>query len=224
MKNFRMKLFEMSIRMDLEAFKKHIRNVESFLNQEVIAFEKHAAEVTAEWEDFERAEYYENLHNEYWELSKVYPSIQRKSELISIYTILENTINKICLLYQSSIENPVKIEDLEANGIIDRSKRYLEKVVLLDFPSRHNSWKEITKIQQIRNSFVHADGNVKTGNSDLIKYINQSQYLELKNNKIKILNGFSEYCLQIFENFFNELFTRMEALKDMELIETDTPI
>ena len=213
MKNFRMPFLKMGIMMDLETFKQHTRNVESFLNQEVKAFEKHAAEITAEWEDFERAEYYENSHDEYWELSKVYPNIQRKSELISIYTILENTINRICLVYQSSIENPVKMKDLEANGIIDQGKRYLEKVVLLDFPTSHKSWKEITKIQQIRNSFVHAAGHVKTGNSDLIKYINQSQYLELKNNKIEILNGFSEHCLNIFEDFFNELFTRMEALK-----------
>jgi hypothetical protein len=54
---------------------------------------------------------------------------------------------------------------------------------------------------------------VKTGNSDLIKYVNQSQHLELKNSKIEILNGFSEDCLNIFEDFFNELFARMEALK-----------
>ncbi len=199
--------------MDLETFKQHTRNVESFLNQEVKVFEKRAEEITSEWEDFERAEYYENSHDEYWELSKVYPNIQRKSELISIYTILENTLNRICLVYQSSIENPVKMKDLEANGIIDQGKRYLQKVVLLNFPTSHESWKEITKIQQIRNSFVHAAGHVKSGNSDLIKYINQSQHLELRNNKIEILSGFSEHCLNIFEEFFNELFTRMEALK-----------
>lgn len=199
--------------MDLQMFKQHTRNVESFLNQEVKAFEKNAAEITAEWEEFERAEYYENSHDKYWELSKVYPNIQRQSELISIYSILENTINRICLACQSSIENPVKMKDLEANGIIDQGKRYLEKVVLLNFPVNNKSWKEITKIQQIRNSLVHAAGHVKTGNSDLIKYINQSQYLELKNNKIEILNGFSEHCLNTFEEFFNELFTRMEASK-----------
>ena len=199
--------------MDLETFKQHTRNVESFLNQEVKVFEKHAAEITAEWEGFERAEYYENAHDEYWELSKVYPNIQRKSELICIYTILENTINRICLGYESFIENPVKMKDLEANGIIDKGKCYLEKVVLLDFPTNHESWIEITKIQQIRNSFVHAAGHVKTGNTDLIKYVNQSKYLVLKNDEIEILNGFSEHCLNVFEDFFNELFIRMEALK-----------
>ncbi len=210
---FRMHLLKMGIMMDLETFKQHTRNVESFLNQEVKVFEQRAAKITSEWEDFERAEYYENSHDEYWELSKVYPNIQRKSELISIYTILENTINRICLVYQSSIENPVKMKDLKANGIIDQGKRYLEKVVLLNFPTNHESWKEITKIQQIRNSFVHAADHVKSGNSDLIKYINQSQHLELRNNKIEIISGFSEHCLNIFEDFFNELFTRMEALK-----------
>lgn len=208
-----MPLLRMGIMMDLQTFKQHTRNVESFLNQEVKAFEKNAAEITAEWEEFERAEYYENSNDEYWELSKVYPNIQRQSELISIYSILENTINRICLTYQASIENPVKMKDLEANGIIDQGRRYLEKVVLLDFPTNHKSWKEITKIQQIRNSFAHAAGHVETGNRDLIKYINQSQYLELKNNKIEILNGFSEHCLSTFEEFFNELFTRMEASK-----------
>ena len=114
---------------------------------------------------------------------------------------------------ESFIENLVKMKDLQANGIIDQGKRYLEKVVLLDFPTNHESWIEITKIQQIRNSFVHAAGHVKTGNADLIKYVNQSKYLELKNDEIEILNGFSEHCLNVFEDFFNELFIRMEALK-----------
>lgn len=199
--------------MDLDTFKQHTKNVESFLSQEVKAFEKYAEEVTSEWEEFERAEYYEDSSDQYWELSKVYPNIQRKSELISIYTILESTINRICLVYQSSIDNPVKLKDLDAHGIIDQGKRYLEKVVRLDFPSQHPSWKEIDKIQQIRNSFVHAAGHVKAGNKDLIKYIKQSKFLELKNdNHIEINNGFSEHCLDVFENFFEELFARMKAL------------
>lgn len=214
MKNFRMHFLKMGILMDLGTFKQHTKNVELFLHQEVKAFEKNASEITAEWEDFERAEYYEDSHYEYWELSKVYPNIQRKSELISIYTILEDNLNRICIVYESSIDNLVKIKDLEANGIIDRSKRYLEKVVCLDFPSSHQSWKEITKIQQIRNSFVHAGGCVKTGNTELIKYINQSEFFELsKDNKVQIHSGFSEHCLSIFEDFFNELFFRMETLK-----------
>jgi len=213
-KNFRMPFLKMGIMMDLGTFKQHTRNVESFLNQEIKTFEKHAEEVTSKWEDYERAEYYEESSDQYWELSKVYPNIQRKSELMSIYTILENTIMRICLVYQSSIDNPVKMKDLEAHGIIDQGKRYLEKVVRLDFPSKHDSWKEIDKIQQIRNSFVHAAGHVKTGNKDLIKYIKQSPFLELKNNnQVEISNGFSEHCLDVFANFFDELFVRMEALK-----------
>ena len=200
--------------MDLETFKQHTKKVESFLQDEVKAFEKYAREHTADWDEYERAEYYENSSDHYWELSKVYPNIQRKSELISIYTILENTINRICLVFESSIDNPVKMKDLEANGIIDQARRYLEKVVRLNFPNEHASWKEILKIQQIRNSFVHADGYVKTGNSDLIKYINSSNYLKLKsNNSIEISNGFSEHCLDVFSEFFKELFLRIEALK-----------
>lgn len=200
--------------MDLQTYKEHTVKVEAFMADEVQAFEQKVKELTHGWHDYDRAEYYENVHDQYWDLCKVFPNIQRQSELMSIYTILENTINRICSVFESSIDNPVKLEDLQANGIIDKGKRYLEKVVRIQFPSSHPSWVEITNIQTIRNSFVHANGLVKTGNSKLLKYIKKSEFLELDSkNIIQIKNGFSVHCLDVFSSFVEELFTQIISKK-----------
>ncbi|HFQ5433974.1 TPA: hypothetical protein ACGVBV_004503, partial [Vibrio vulnificus] len=141
------------------------------------------------------------------------PLIQRKSELISAYTILESGLNKVCEIFEENIDHPIKISDLSAHGIISKSKKYLEKVVQIKFP-RDSLWLEIQLIQEIRNAFVHNEGIVKSGNKKLISYIEQSRFLELRPDfKIFINEGFSLYCLQLFQEFFFSLFSEIDRSK-----------
>ena len=81
----------------------------------------------------------------------------------------------------------------------------------INFPSKTDEWKELLFIQNIRNSFVHSNGKVKTGNANLLTYIRNSTYLELTtNHKIQINGGFTKHCLKIFKDFFTVLLSRIE--------------
>ncbi|MFG0731472.1 hypothetical protein [Photobacterium damselae] len=198
---------------ELDSYMQHSDQVESLLNDEVKAFEDRHKNIAATMDQDQAEEYLEYMSDEYWELADKLPSIQRKSELISIYTLLENGLNQICSIYEHHLTNPIKLADLSSHGIIDKSKKYLEKVAQINFPSQTPKWEEIKKVQQIRNAFVHRDGLIKSNNQEIVNYINQSNYLSLKNqNKVVIKKGFTLHCLKLFRDFFEELFKDIETI------------
>ncbi|MFT5812825.1 MAG: hypothetical protein ACI9VT_000562 [Psychroserpens sp.] len=210
--NWKFKFAYSALTMELDSYIAHVKKVDSLLETEKSDFEKHLQDNIAQMSALDGVAYTDYMHDEYWELSETLPSIQRKSELISVYTILENGLNKICKIFQDQLQNPVKISDLSAYGIIDKSKKYLEKVALLEFPAGKGScWEEITLIQQIRNALVHNEGFVKPRNESLAEYIKSSKYLELNSDsKVLIKKGFSWYCLQLFQDFFTSLFVEIK--------------
>jgi len=211
-KNWKFKFAYSALIMELDSYKSHVKKVDSLLEIEKIDFEEQLHSDIAQMGDLDAKAYIDFMHEEHWELLETLPSIQRKSELISLYTILENGLNQVCKIFEETIQNPVKLSDLSSNGIIDKSKKYLEKVALVKFPAGTGSdWEEIILIQQIRNAFVHNEGFIKEGNKNLITYINQSKFLEFKPDyKVLINKGFSWYCLQVFQEFFTSLFSEID--------------
>ncbi|MCS0349827.1 hypothetical protein ND923_23260 [Vibrio diabolicus] len=208
--DFRFPLFRASFYMQYDTYKEHARKVDEFLESEAKAFKTEVEKLAESMESYERAEYLEEMADQFQELKFEFPSIQRRAELITIYTVLEHQFQQICQAYERELENPVKIKDLDSNGIIDQCRKYLEKVALVDFPSKYPAWVEFTKIQQLRNCVVHADGMVKTGNKELRGYIKGNEFLSLaQNNKVLIHSGFSEHCINVFCDLLTELFDKM---------------
>lgn len=147
--------------------------------------------------------------DDYWELEQVFPEIQRNSNVISVYSVLENNLNHLCSLYSKVIESEIELSDFGEQDIIKRAQIYLTKVAKANFPAEHCSWKEIQKIQQIRNKLVHAQGIIPSGNSPLIAYISNRPYLALNDRKkVIIQKGFVEHCTEVFGNFFEQFFTQ----------------
>lgn len=208
-KNFRLSFFRKMALDDIEQFRSHVDGVEKYLEKDVkdlLAYHEQKTEgLSAE----EKDEYYEFYSDEYWQLNEIFPNIQRKSELIGIYTIVEHYLNLLCSIYEQDGISKVKLKDLKGQGIIDRARKYLVKVVEIDFPSQADSWSEIRRIQNIRNLFVHNDGVLKGNDSDkssIKEYIANSNYLKLDQfEKIVIERGFTDYCLQQFGLFFDKL-------------------
>ncbi|ASG02285.1 hypothetical protein PO25_16595 [Vibrio anguillarum] len=200
---------------ELDLYKTHVTKVELLLASEVENFNKELLVITEQMSDSDANGFKCYREDDFFDLSITFPLIQRKSELISAYTILENGLNKVCEIFEENIDNPIKLSDLLAHGIIDKSKKYLEKVAQINFPCGDGTaWVEIQLIQEIRNVFVHNEGVVKSGNKQLISYIGQSPFLELKPDfKVFVKQGFSYYCLQLFQEFFFSLFSEIDRSK-----------
>ncbi|ELA7146459.1 hypothetical protein RAX57_000909 [Vibrio parahaemolyticus] len=146
------------------------------------------------------------------EIEVIFPSIQRRAQVIVSYSVLEHQMLQICESIEKETDSLIKLKDLASNGIIDKCQKYLEKVALVTFPKSSESWKEVLFIQQIRNSLVHADGLIKTGNQDLRGYINQCKYLEIsRDNKVVLLSGFTVHCVDVCCHFLTDLYVSISG-------------
>lgn len=217
LKKIRIGFFKRRVHDDIDQFRLHINGVESYLEKEAKSLINYHEERAKDLSEEEKDEYYNFYTDNYWQLSEVFPNIQRKSELIAIYTLLEHHLNSLCSIYEGHSNSQVKLCDLKANGIIETAKKYLEIVIGIKFPSSGTTWQEIKQVQRIRNLFVHNDGQLKGSEGDkrpIKQYINNSQFLKLDQyERIIITKGFSDHCLLLFNKFFAELFAAVDAFE-----------
>ena len=218
--SFALSLRRIVISEKINSYRRHADNIETLLEKEANKFVESIKVGVAQLPDHQvteyENEYFERYENEYLELAEEHPSFQRKSELICIYALLENGLKSICLCLERVLDNPVKLDDLSASGNINKAKKYLEKVANINFPSDSPEWKEIIKIQQLRNCLVHNDGIIKKANSELIPYVKDSEYLKFQTSVVEsvaIKRGFTVHCLDLFEALFDKLFVEIKSRK-----------
>ncbi|MBF4376707.1 hypothetical protein EAY46_27385, partial [Vibrio anguillarum] len=108
---------------ELDLYKTHVTKVELLLASEVETFNKELLVITEQMSDSDANGFKCYREDDFFDLSITFPLIQRKSELISAYTILDNGLNKVCDIFEENIDNPIKLSDLSAYGIIDKSKK-----------------------------------------------------------------------------------------------------
>ena len=71
-----------------------------------------------------------------------FPSLQRRSALLTVCSYFEHELDKLCRLYQSEKGFAVTVDGMRGRGI-DRSTRYLEKVAGLNVHNTSPEWQEI---------------------------------------------------------------------------------
>jgi hypothetical protein len=197
--------------IEFDYHEEHANRIEKLYLEEVVRFKEKIEKESEGLEGLEKLEHFECYQRDFDYLYDKIPNIQRSSELMTAYSLLETNLLRICETFEKESDNPGRIRDLNSKGYINQAKLYLEKVVRINFPSKNDTWEEILLIQNIRNSFVHSIGKVKTGNAELIKYISKSSYLELNANyQIIIKNGFTNHCLRTFKNFFDVMFSLIQ--------------
>lgn len=192
----------------LDSYRVHALMVEDFLASQINELKE-----KIEDSDDLQTDVSIGAHDAYLEeIEVIFPSIQRRAEVIVSYSVLEHQMQQICESIETELDSLIKLKDLASNGIIDQCQKYLEKVALVPFPKKEAAWKEILFIQQIRNSLVHADGVVKTGNKALRGYINQNKYLDISNdNKVVLLSGFTVYCVDVYCHFLTDLYVSVSS-------------
>jgi hypothetical protein len=104
------------------------------------------------------------LDYESWDLDGIFgeyfPSLQRRSAFLTLWSFLEHQLDQLCLLYQSERGFDLSFTDLSGQGI-DRSTSYLEKVAGLKGLKASQEWDVLKTLQRIRNVFTHGDGKLR---------------------------------------------------------------
>ncbi|MBG9776163.1 hypothetical protein [Brevibacillus laterosporus] len=140
---------------------------------------------------------------DYYHLSKDFPSILRYSVFIQVYSFLEFTLKSYCSLAKKSLEIKLSDRDLSGSGI-ERYRTYLKKVVEMPFPDSIPEWALIQKYNIIRNCIAHTQGNLEEmNNSNKIKEtISNLNNIELDGNSTVILKeSFCDDVINTIDKF-----------------------
>jgi hypothetical protein len=210
----------------LELIVTFVEGIEKQAEESILKYEKGKQSVVVEDEVGEheeeyprRVETYQGLDSETWALATIFgeyfPSLQRRSALLTVCGYFENELNKLCSLYQSEKAIGLALSDLKGNGI-NRSTNYLEKVVGLNTQKSSQEWKRIKAIQKIRNLIAHQDARLaETPDKDLLSVIHgMPDMVSLTDrNEIVIEAGFLSHVVDTYQNYFRML---NESIKTKE--------
>lgn len=172
------------INFDLESFGKYLKITDSFINDRLKKDLEDHDKYDSETQEllYDPLDIYIKRNN----LQFYYSSI-----IISVYSYLEQTLLEICQV--AEVDRVIKIEDISGKGVL-KFKKYIEKVVGINFDNLNDEWNEITKINQLRNHFVH------TSNSVLSKKESNNRINTIKEIKHLKITEFEEHYLIEFES------------------------
>jgi len=134
------------------------------------------------------------------------------SIIISLYSFFEQSLVRLAEIPEKGTK--IKIDDISGNGIVFTVKKYLEKVIEIDFTEMNDEWNEITKLNHLRNLFVHSSNSIlkmseskKRINSlkeiKQLKITERSDYYLLEFEDDKLIRHF----IEIIREFLNKIYT-----------------
>ena len=144
---------------------------------------------------------HQGLDDESWDLNSIFceyfPSLQRRSALLTVCGFFEHELDKLCLLYQKEKKFKLSLSDLKDKGI-DRSTAYLEKIAGINTHKDSNEWNHIKKIQKIRNLIAHQDGKLLDHQGNPVKaafdYIKEMECLS-GDTQVVLQKGFLKHVV-----------------------------
>ncbi len=122
----------------------------------------------------------EHYEEQYYQINKFYPATFNNSTLLSLYSLFEFNLKSLCITVQDCEEMKIKLDDINGEGYISKSKKYLNLVVGLDLNELEQTWEKITFFQRLRNCIVHFNSNIKKKKNQVVK--NLDIYKEIENN------------------------------------------
>jgi hypothetical protein len=117
-----------------------------------------------------RQDLYEYYAEDYFELSDELPTVLRYSVLTAADTALEAYLNDTCETYANLSNARVRLGDIVGKGVA-RSRDYLKKVAGIKFPDGLPIWRTVTRLHEVRNCIVHAEGYVPPAKAELRSWV-----------------------------------------------------
>ena len=197
------------VSLSAELIKSFVDGVEKQADESAINYDENKQIEVVEDQADERydsiREVHQGLGDETWDLPTIFreyfPSLQRRSALVTLCSYFEHELDKLCRLYQSEKAFTLAPSDLGEKGI-RRLVTYLEKVASLNVQRTSQEWNDINKIQTIRNDIVHRGGKLRE-DQDLVKWMNKVKSLSRDDGgEIVIGRGFLSYVTDTHASYF----------------------
>jgi hypothetical protein len=220
------------VQAQIDLLRRHVHGLEKQIDESVKAYEKEKVATYVEPEDdgyphiiLEEHRGIEAPPNHLEEIFEYYfPNLQRRSTLIILFSFLEHQLDQLCQLFASTEQLNIVHTDLTGRSI-DRSRRYLRKVIRLPLDDNSAIWQEIKRIQKIRNVVVHNDAKLapKLDDKGVIEITKEAKYLSLAsdtesycypdidNDEVNILEGYLTHVLETCDSYCDEVNKAIES-------------
>ena len=132
----------------------------------------------------------------------IFPQYQKQSYLVMLVSLFEDYMNQICHSLHFEKELCCKLHDYKGSGI-DRAKKYLRKVALINVPTANNFWKLIIDARDIRNIVAHNAGHLDEEiHRNHLKIVASNEHLDTEK--------FARVHLDIKKDFLFDIIDAME--------------
>ncbi|MDE3145357.1 MAG: hypothetical protein KGL19_14465, partial [Bacteroidota bacterium] len=170
-------------------------------------------------EDISETPHFKEILENIYEQDKIrLPAYFYHSTIVSLYSLLEVTLNEICNTIIKKTDFAFSLEQIAYKNIIDKARIFLTKVANLNFENTDTLWLKITTIQKLRNYIVHDNTQIKSKDitTNLIKLLNDFGIIQSEIDKEfffitnpQLLFDF----LNIIKDFFQEIFVQLNKMK-----------
>jgi len=175
-----------------------------------VGLEIEEIEICPEDNIYQFVEFYMGLDNADVDLedtfTKYFPSLQRRSALLTLVGTYEHEIERFCINYARQQETVVTLSDLKGKGL-ERTHLFLKKVVGL---SESPSFIALKRIILLRNSCAHNDARCVTHDEQPIQPLKElvaehSELLEVQGKEIILKEGLLRYVIDLFDSYIKEV-------------------
>ncbi|HIF9398881.1 TPA: hypothetical protein ACX6RT_002809 [Photobacterium damselae] len=143
-----------------------------------------------------------------------FPSLQRRSALLTLIATYEHELEKFCYFYSEKNETPVKLNDLKGSGL-ERVHLFMTKLIGL---KKSQSFSMIKKLIKLRNSCAHNDAKITTNDGQEIPAIRSliddtSIKARQDGQHVLIEKGFLSDVLEVLNSYVVEIQKEIEKGK-----------
>ncbi|MEX1248374.1 MAG: hypothetical protein WEA61_07815 [Anaerolineales bacterium] len=191
---------------EMDIYYDFLDSLVSFLKDEVSKHDKDLESIQAKFDSGE-LKYPDDTHEmpgesqyDYWRKERLerFEHILLNSFFVSIYSLLESTLNSHCRELEGP--NNVKLEDIHGKGV-PRATKYLTKVhgVKYDVSDKNPDWTTVEYYGKLRNSIAHNEGIVKE--KELLEFISSTDGLSMESVYVRVQSDFCRTALDRITSF-----------------------
>ena len=160
----------------------------------------------------------ESFVDEFFDREHTYPNMHRSAMLLTLYSFFEATLAFYCELLRKCLNIRAP---MAKSGSAIAYRAWLEKSADVDFSSANQYWTEIDHFRELRNSVVHAYGDIGAKVS-LETYIKQSPHISFSEiglgychtmgKSFELAPSFVGHATEVIAVFFEKLTDGMRHL------------
>ena len=202
------RLFKFNVDNRLEDFRQYTREIETKFHFDKEALSKSYEDAIKGLSEDEKSEVDEYFYDDFYIIEKVQINMYRNSVIVSIYSFLENSLNKLCKYLSKKHSYAITVDDLKGDGIV-RAKHYLEKMAQVNFSAINGEWSDLRTLNKIRNCIVHSEGII-INNESLKNIITQTSGVSLNDGcHILIEREYIDFSINTVEKFLDKLYQQI---------------